>query len=250
MWDNPRLLNLAASGLTAIALAIALFVTGSALMHSPAFPLKTIRVLGDLKHVKRSDVATALQGRLSGTFFSVDLGAIRALFEGIPWVRKAEVRRMWPDGLDVTLEEHVALARWGRERDGRLVNTYGELFSGRAEAPLPLFAGPAGSEADVARRYAEFSKLLAPLGLEPRAVLLSDRYAWQLRLSNGLNVQLGRERERDPVTERLARFISVYPRTVGKLARLPDYADLRYPNGFALPLPESRTASTHRLPRT
>ena len=67
---------------------------------------------------------------------------------------------------------------------------------------------------------------------------LSQRLSWQLRLSNGLAVQLGRDSERDSVRERLARFVEVYPRTLGRLSRRFDYVDLRYPNGFALRVPE------------
>jgi cell division protein FtsQ len=103
---------------------------------------------------------------------------------------------------------------------------------------LPQFAGPGGSAAELTRRYAEFRQALAPLELEPRQVLLSPRYAWQLRLSNGLTLELGRDQLREPVLERLARFVTFYPQTLGSLNRRLDYVDLRYPNGFALRVPE------------
>ncbi|MGB7543182.1 MAG: cell division protein FtsQ/DivIB [Burkholderiales bacterium] len=246
MWNNPRLLNAAANALFALAFALVAYGGTRLLVHSSAFVLSTIRVQGQLQHVTRDDVMSALQGRVSGTFFSVDLETIRALFEGIPWVRRAEVRRLWPDRIEVRVEEHVALARWGQGQDGHLVNTYGELFSGRADARLPLFSGPAGSESEVAHRYGVFRQLLAPLQLIPQQVLLSPRYAWQLRLSNGLVVQLGRESDKDRIADRLARFVSVYTQTLGKLARRLDYVDLRYPNGFALRLPEMLNSESRK----
>ncbi len=249
MWDNPRVLNLAAGALCTLAVAAALAGAAVVAMRSPAFALSSIRVVGDVGHVTVPQVIATLQGRVQGTFFSVDIDAIRGLFETLPWVRRAEVRRLWPDGLEVRLEEHVPLARWGQERDGRLVNTYGEPFLGRVEASLPVFSGPAGSEALVARRYAEFRVALRPLGAEPRAVLLSARYAWQLELSSGLKVKLGREREKDDVVERLARFVAVYPNTVAKVSRRAEYVDLRYPNGFAVRAADAR-APHDRLPRT
>ena len=242
MWDEPRLLNTAANALFALALALVAYAAAAMVANSPAFPLRAIRIQGDLEHVSRGKIVDALQGRVSGTFFSVDVEAIRSMFQTLPWVRRAEVRRRWPDRLEVRLEEHVALARWGKEAEGQLVNSYGELFAGRIEAQrgagLPQFAGPAGTHQEVARRYALFRDLLAPLSLEPRAVALSQRLSWQLRLSNGLAVQLGRDSERDSVRERLARFVEVYPRTLGRLSRRFDYVDLRYPNGFALRVPE------------
>jgi len=235
MWNNPRLANATATLLYVTAFGLAGYGAARYAAESPAFPLKSIVVEGELRHVARGDIVRALQGRVSGGFFNVDLATVRALFESVPWVRRAEVRRGWPDRLDVRIEEHVALARW-QGREPRLVNTHGEIFSGRIDGALPAFAGPAGSEGEIARLYAAFRELLAPIGLEPRRVQLSPRLAWQLELSNGLKVQLGRDTDKDRADERFAKFVAVYSQTLRKLPRSPDYVDLRYPNGFALRL--------------
>jgi cell division protein FtsQ len=239
VWDNPRLANAAAGALAAVALALLAYAGGRVLLDSPAFRLQMIVVGGELERVGRRDIVDALQGRVRGTFFTVDLEAVRALFEGIPWVRRAELRRVWPDCLEVRIEEHVALARWGQRRDPQLVNTQGELFRGQSDAPLPILAGPSGTESEVVRRYVIFRDLLAPLGLEPKQVLLNSRLAWQLKLSNGLTVQLGRDSDKDRVEERLAKLVSVFPQTLAKSRQRPDYVDLRYPNGFALRVMET-----------
>ena len=77
-----------------------------------------------------------------------------ATLGALPWVRKVAVRRSWPDRLDVAIEEHVVLARWGEDR---LVNIQGEVFEGGAEESerraLPLLFGPAASEHQVAERF-------------------------------------------------------------------------------------------------
>jgi cell division protein FtsQ len=240
LWNNPRLLNMTANGLFVLAGVLAVWIAGQALVHAPVFGLRSMQVRGPLEHVDRSQIVEALQGRVSGTFFTVDLENLRSLFEAIPWVRRAEIRRLWPDRLEVTLEEHQAIARWGRREDGRLVNRHGELFSASSEARLPYFLGPSGSESELTRRYADFRDVLAPLGLEPLQVLLSDRRAWQLRLDNGLVLQLGRDLTKDPIHARLSRFVEAYPRTLGAMNRRLDYVDLRYPDGFALRVPGLR----------
>jgi len=237
MWNNPRLLNLMANALYMLAALLAVSAGIYALVRSPTFPLKMIRIDGDLSKVERSTIVEALQGQLQGTIFTADLDLVRERFETIPWVRRAVVRRAWPDRLDVHIEEHVELARWGRREDMRLVNMQGELFNAASDRDLPVFAGPAGSEGEVTRAYAEFAKLLRPLGLEPRQVLLNERHAWQLKLASGLVLQLGRNLAKDDVNERLARFVEVYPRTLGPMKRRLDYVDLRYPSGFALRVP-------------
>ena len=88
MWGNPRVVNTAAGALAALAFALLAYAGGSILLGSPAFLLKTIVVEGDLERVERREIVNALQGRVRGTFFTVDLESVRALFEGIPVARR------------------------------------------------------------------------------------------------------------------------------------------------------------------
>jgi cell division protein FtsQ len=240
MWDNPRLLNGIAAGLAAVALFLGAWGLYHAAMNSPMFPVHVVRVRGELAHVSRAQLEHALAGRVSGNFFSLDLEEVRAALAGLSWVRKVAVRRTWPDLLDVNIEEHVALARWGEDR---LVDLQGEVFDGSVSATraaaLPLLYGPVGSERLVTVRYVEFKSILAPLELEPRQVMLSVRYAWRMRLNapgdkSDLAVELGRDTPQVAVTARLARFASVYRQTLGRAGHRIEYVDLRYPNGFAL----------------
>ena len=233
MWDNPRLLNGAADLLIGVAALLLAYAGLQMLLRSPLFPLREIALQGELKNTVRGDIEDALQG-VGGNFFAADLGAIRDRLERVPWVRRVEVRRLWPDRIEVKLEEHVALARWG---DAGLVNTFGEAFAARledaAEALLPEFAGPEGSAGELARRYRRFSELLAALGEVPERVTLTTRYAWQLRLASGLHLELGRDGA-ESVEQRLARFVAVWPESLAPLGRRVEHVDLRYPNGFAL----------------
>jgi len=233
VWDNPRLLNAAAGALTALALMVFAVAGAQLLLRSAMFPLREMTVRGALMHTTRDEIEQAAQGRVDGNFFAVDLAQLRAALEALPWVRSVEVRRMWPDRLEVTLEEHVALARWA---DGGLVNVQGERFAGKSDADLPQFAGPPGSEAEVTRRFRRFGEMLAPLGAAPARVALSPRYAWRLRLADGLAIELGRDAPNDPVEARLARLVAAYPLTLGSVPKKRQHVDLRYPNGFALRL--------------
>jgi len=239
MWDNPRLLNAVASLLLALVAVAVAWTALQLLLRSPLFPLREVTVLGALAHTTRAEVERATAGRMAANFFAADLPRLRAALERLPWVRRVELRRIWPDRIELRLEEHVALARWG---DAGLVNTHGEPFPARGDAggeALPLFAGPAGSEAEVARRYRRFAELVAPLGEAPERVILTARHAWQLRLASGLNLELGRDGA-ETVERRLARFVAAWPESIGRLPRRPEHVDLRYPNGFALRVPEWR----------
>jgi cell division protein FtsQ len=232
MWDNPRLLNIAAGALVGV--AVFLFTAAGlwALLHSDLFPVRQLSVATALEKTTREDIESAVHGRIRGNFFAVSGDEVRAGIEKLPWVRRASVRRVWPDRLEVSIEEHVALARWG---DDALVNTHGERFFGMSDAVLPLFVGPAGTELEVALRYARFSEAVAPLGTQVERVVLTPRLAWQLRLSGGLDVMLGRDGEL--AEARLRRFVGAYDLTLKTINRKHEYVDLRYPNGFALRVP-------------
>ena len=236
MWDNPRLLNGAASLLTGLALALLLAAGVHLALRSAWFELREVTVLGAPAHTDREQIQHALQTALTGAnFLAVDIDSVRNALERLPWVRRVELRRAWPDRLEVSLEEHVALAHWG---PAGLVNTHGELFAARSDESLPIFSGPPGAEGEVVRRYRKFSELLSPLADAPHRVTLTSRHAWQLRLQSGLHLELGRDHPGETAERRLARFVAAYPQTLGRVQRRHEYVDLRYSNGFALRIPE------------
>ena len=160
MWDNPRLLNMLAGFLVGLVMLPFTLAALQLALRSPLWPVHDVTVQGQLEHTTRAEIEAALRGRVSGNFFSVDVVEVRNALERLPWVRRAAVRRVWPDSLEAMLEEHVALARWG-ERS--LVNTYGEGFSGASEAKLPRFSGPLRSEGSC-------------LGLSHRSHAVAERY--------------------------------------------------------------------------
>jgi cell division protein FtsQ len=228
MWDNPRLLNAAAGFLVGMALLVSSLTACYWLLHSPVFPVRTVQLASSLAHAPRAQIEALMARTVGGNFFAAPIDELRAAVERLPWVRKAAVRRIWPDRLELTLEEHVALARWGTDA---LVNTHGERFAGTADAALPVFIGPSGTEAEMTRRYARFSQLVAPLGSAIDRLVLSPRHAWQLTLANGMQLVLGRDG--DLAEQRLERFVTAHGGTPAA-APAREVVDLRYPNGFAL----------------
>jgi cell division protein FtsQ len=228
VWHNPRLLNMAAGFLVGMAALVFAIVALQLVLRSALFPLREIRVVGELRETRREALEQAARGRVAGNLLAADLEALRAALEALPWVRRVSVRRAWPDRIEVALEEHVALARWG---DEGLVNTHGEVFRGKASG-LPTFVAPDGTASEVARRYERFAGIVAPLGAHLERVVLTARFGWQLRLAGGMQIMLGRDA--DAGEARLRAFVAAYPQTLGRMAGEHDYVDLRYPNGFAL----------------
>ena len=237
MWNKPHLLS-AISDLLYVAAAAALLV--AAVLWStrlPLFPLRQVVVTHELHELRRSDLERSLAGRLRGNFFSINLDALRASLEQLPWVRRAEVRRQWPSRIEVSIEEHVPVAFWG-QATGQLVNSYGEIFSAAISAApsetMPLLLGPNGMAPEMLAHYQQAEDILKPLGRVPRVLHVSPRLAVQLRLDDGMLIELGRQQSKAPLRERLERFVEYYPSVLSAAKQRPQVVDMRYPNGFAL----------------
>lgn len=236
-WDKPVLMNLISDFLIVLGGVALAWAAAAAFRQLPLFPLRRVEVANPVDQVTRGQIEHAARLALAGNFFTLDVDAARTAFEKLPWVRRAEVRRRWPDGVELTLEEHVAVARWQHgEGEARFVNTQGELFvaGSTAAAGLPALAGPEGTAALVLNQYREFTDALAPLGRQPAAVVLTPRQAWEIKLDDGVVVELGRDQSKHPLAERMARFVAHYPAARQKTGFTVGVVDMRYPNGFVL----------------
>ena len=253
---SARAMNL----LAALCVALALLAIGWAalpwLTQQPKFQVKRVDVRGELRHVTTASVHAALAGRLRGNYFTMRLEDTRRLFETVPWVAQASVRRVWPDRLVVTVTEHRALGVW---EDGRLLSDRGELFVANPDeaeiyGQLPEFSGPFSAAKDAARQYYELSAQFAALSLRISAIDISDRKAWSLRLTpepregtkqaDEIRVELGRDGLVMPLGERVAQLIAAYPLVVAQLGGPPARIDARYARGLAA----STSANVTRKP--
>ena len=227
MWDDAATLRMTANLLLAVAAALMLYGAVHHVVHLPIFPLRDIQLTGDVAHVTREQVEAVVSRELRGNFFTVDLAHARAAFEKLPWVRRVNVRRHWPDRLEFAVEEHKPLARWGFTA---LVSAQGEVFEAAINTRLPVLQGPEGTAPEVVSHFQAFEHALEPVGRHIVQITLSARRAWVLKLDDGMVIELGREN----LGARLAGFVSAYERTVARLPQGPRYVDLRYTNGFAV----------------
>jgi cell division protein FtsQ len=224
MWDDPNALTLLSRLIVATTLAFTFWVVGRQAAEA-WLPIRHVEVSGATHDDTRLGLRTVV-AKLAGGLFSVDLTVARREIEGLPWVHTATVRRVWPDTLAVTIEEHVPSAAWN---DLAVMDVNGEVFPVRPWKGLPSVHAPEGMEREVARRYGQFAALLAPGGWRIDRLRVDARQAWELGLADGTVLELGRER----MDERLKRFAVFYP-MVAERMRNVRRIDMRYPNGFAV----------------
>ncbi len=215
-------------GVLALMVGVGIVVWGLAMSFDR--PIGKVEAGGQFQRVAPLQIEAVVAPFRGSGFLSIDLDALRAALETIPWVDRARVERKWPNGVRVLITEHVAAARWG---ESGLMNTRGELFLTNARhipQELPQLVGPAGTEGQVAKLYLETYPRLLGVGMRLSRVELDARGAWQLTLSNGVTVRLGRQ----DVSARLERFIAVASPVVAARAAEVRYVDLRYSNGFSV----------------
>ncbi len=202
-------------------------------IDSPYFPIKHITITtadnGAFRRITRDELIAAKNDSIAGNIFKVNLNRVKKRFEQIDWIEQAQVSRIWPDTVAIRISERVPVAYWN---DVNIVDENGKIFTAQLAEPLPHFYGPSASERTMVETYAQIAPLLAGAQLQLKRLIYSDRFAWQLELSNGITVKLGRE---DTVA-RVARFAEYWQTVLKPQETQLLYVDMRYQKGFAIKL--------------
>ncbi|MBS0427087.1 MAG: cell division protein FtsQ/DivIB [Proteobacteria bacterium] len=238
---DVKLMNILATLMFAACGVLLLAAAGWWVLRQPFFPIAGLKVDGDVTHNNAITLRANVAPQLAGNFFTVDLAKARAAFESVPWVRKAVVRREFPNKLRATLVEHVPVAHWGTEAESRMVNSYGEVFeanTAEADDDLPRLSGPDDQASHVLGMFRELEPVFKAKDLELDELDLSSRGSWQATLSTGAVIELGRG-SGDDVKARTERFLRSVRQVAAQYGRSVDSvesADLRHADAYALRL--------------
>ena len=239
---DVKIMNLTASVLFLVCGALVLAAAAWWANRNPAFAIGGITVQGDLVHNNVVTLRANVTSKLSGNFFTLDLARARSTFEAVPWVRRAVVRREFPNRLLVLLQEHQPVAHWGAESESGLLNSFGEVFEANEDDieqdDLPHLSGPADQSAEVLAMYRTLKPLFEPLDATLEQLGLSGHGGWRARLDTGAVIELGHGTP-DEVAARAQRFVHTLTQVTsryGRTAAAVESADLRHPDGYALRL--------------
>lgn len=221
----PTLAGLVSTG--AVALVAVWLSTG--LIGGDRWPIHWLEIEGELQRTSASQVRAAAAPAASAGFFAVSLSEVRDEIEALPWVARASVSRRWPDALRIEVQEHQAVARWNAQQ---LISASGEVFAvtgGEDLQGMVQLHGPDSRRVEVLQAWQSKQQALTPIGLHIEQIRLDPRGSWQLHLSNGLTVSLGREQG----LVRLERFVRVFDQLNDEAQPMLS-VDLRYVNGLAV----------------
>jgi cell division protein FtsQ len=193
-------------------------------------PINYVRIEGIYEYITKNEIKNVLLKHVLTGFLTVDMQAIRLELFNLPWITQVDVKRIWPDILEIKIYEQYPVVRWGKIG---LLNNQGDLFIPDNLAnfnQLPLLIGPNGLEKDLIKVMKRLQAKLLKFSLTLKEFKVNDRHAWILRLSNGLELKLG---QKQPF-QKFNRFLTTWTILKKKRSKTLAKVDLRYANGYAV----------------
>nr|WP_306431177.1 cell division protein FtsQ/DivIB [Rhizobium sp. L1K21] len=164
--------------------------TAEAVTSAAGFGLNNVKVSGNLQ---TSEIDILQQLGLSGSSSTLGLSVseARSRLLGLPWVRDAEVRKVYPDTIEVKLDERTAFAIWQHGSDLSLIEENGSVIAPLHDSKfsvLPLFVGQ-----DAETDAAEFERQISnwpEIKSRVKAFIRVSSRRWDLKLDNGVLIKL------------------------------------------------------------
>lgn len=239
---DVRLMNIGSAILLIFFVLFSLFQMGKWFSLRPVFNIHGITIIGDVKHQSVATVRLNIASQLNGNIFNVDLQKTRDIFENLPWVRRAEIHREFPNKLRVKIQEQYAAAIWGEEEQTKLVNKFGETFEvnlGELEQEnLPILNGPVEQSTQVWKFYTELKPLFDAVNIPINYLELSNYGSWRLDLQNEAEIYFGIETN-EKIISKTKVFLETVPLVLKRYERgFQDIekVDLRHDGGYSLRL--------------
>lgn len=192
--------------------------------------IKSVEVQGELKHLDKNTLRPIIEPFAQTNLFLLDQKSLEEEVEFNPWVHSASLTSIWPDKVIVKIHEQKPIAFWGS--DG-MINEFGDVID--VDVPsqrgkLPMLYSPFDKGREMVQNYVKLRNWLKDFPVDVVAFTEDSRGSWQLKLANGLKVNIGRQEQE----RRLRRFVVGYRnQLVGQVEKI-DTVDLRYTNGFSV----------------
>lgn len=227
-WVKPLkwVLGIASASALVVAMVFA-GIWGFSINTDNVFPINRLEVF-EQQFTSANEVKIAMKSIDERGFFTMDMKVAEKKFLALPWVKSVQLRKVWPDTLQVTIDEYEPLAYWGMNG---IVSAEGEVFYPEhlPEANWVKLKGPDELAKDLTVLLQTYQEQLLKKSLFIEGMQLSERGAVSLTLKDGLKVQLGKVH----VEERIERLLNHIDVLKTHKSESLAYVDLRYQNGFA-----------------
>ena len=154
------------------------------------YAAQDIRVAG-LKQHSAASALRAIGVRPNDSLIGFDASAARAMLEKVDWVSKAEVRRLYPNQLEIDIVERVPFAIWQRDGEFYVIDKTGAAFTSLDASDVKGLLVVTGEGAHK-KVFELVNHLEAHPGLKSK-IAAAGRIGgrrWNLYLKNGLKIML------------------------------------------------------------
>ncbi|WP_336276534.1 cell division protein FtsQ/DivIB [Bartonella sp. CB178] len=162
----------------------------AAAISNVGFAVTSVDVRGN-KRVARQEILELLELDVSQSMFTFDVGKARSALEQHVWVESANVQKVYPNRLCVTIVERKPYAIWQHDGVLDVIDSTGRVivpFQGGRIRDLPLVVGQ-GAQIS-AKAFIQALSVYPEVYDRVRAyVRIGDR-RWDLILNNGVRVML------------------------------------------------------------
>lgn len=199
------------------------------IMALAGFRIDAVRISG-ISELTETDVISALELPEVASLILFDVEDARVALESISWVKSVSVRKIYPNGLDISISERRPFARWQHEGKLTLVDPEGTVLAETGISRYSSYPLLAGEEANVrGHTFLEMLSAFETVSRDTIAAVHIARRRWDIILDDGTRVML---------PERRAVFSLNWLERVragGELPALPLASiDLRIPGRIAL----------------
>ncbi len=227
-------------------LLLALVLAATLVMRLPYFEIRRVVIEGDTKHSDMLALRANAGAGLVSNFWNLNSSDLQAYFESLPWIRKAVIRRQFPDTVRISLEEHQPAAIWQGDMENSYVNNFGEIFQADSDnkaEDLPVFKSKLEQSVRVMSMYVALNQLVQSMAHSSVVEIeLSKGGLWRMVVAPNTAIELGRGTEYE-LQERLRKFFLTYRQALalnsGNALQALSEVDLRYQRGFSVKLRNS-----------
>ena len=218
---------------------------------SDYFQIRRLEMIADVDKVPITRLKDALQPSWAGSYFTADIDRMREAAEELPWVKSAQVERVWPDAIRVKLTLFNAMAQY---EDGRLVSDDGFLFAANPEeeqgapARLPVIKCAQNQVGEATKNYKIFEKIFEKINADVMEVSISDRQSWSIVVESSyfppLPIELGRD-EDGGIVGKVEEIAGAFPSMIELMGAPPSSIDARYDGAFAAGVPNRKVLAKY-----
>jgi len=195
------------------------------------FQIKNISIESIIININKDDVFEKSKNYLdSKSFFNFKINILKKEIEEVPWVKSADIRRVYPGEIKIYIEEHIPIAIWNNES---YMNNIGDIFFIHdIKKNLPIISSNQSGNKIMFEYFSLLLKYISDenFDIKIKKIEENDIRSLSAYLSSGIIVKFGSK----DIRNKIHTFIKVYKTLNTSDLEKIRYIDMRYSNGFSI----------------